>query len=299
MPLQTRIQTWIKQGCPSGFLPRVEAKSNAKDNIACSQDFFESIIEINFRKQPELVEIFRILDKKTILEKLAAYKNIDVTTGKVLLHLDEIHDLSDFMQLQHFLKKELPDLPVMFATSLSQYHLTQLATPNKIIYFLGNSLNCTLKDTFPGHEICALLDRENGEFYDNLESAKKAALHLSYCMNKFNDEYTGPLKPGTPKTVKLLCYQHPIFEVAAGSEKCTRIFLPTKLNQRLDASSEYKELSYAVARYDGLTSGSLWYAKALTFWEEPATQKVEIIGTAVASTATAIYHLAKKSPGKP
>jgi hypothetical protein len=294
MSLQTLIQAWIKKGCPSGFLPRVEAKSNAKENIACAQEFFESIIEINFKNQPELVEIFCVLDKKIILEKLAAYKNIDVTTGKVLLHLDEIQYLPDFMQLQQFLATALPDIPVMIATSLSQYRLTRLTAPDKIIYFLGNTLNCTLKDTFPGHEICAVLDRENGEFFDDLESAKKAALHLSYCMHKFDDEYTGPLKPDTPAAIKLFCYQHPIFEVTAGSEKCTRIFLPKKLNQRLNGNSEYKELSYAVARYDGLTSSSLWYAKAVAFWEEPTTQKMEAIRSSVTSTATALYGLAKK-----
>jgi hypothetical protein len=294
MSLKILIQAWLKQGCPSGFLPRVEEKSNAKNNIACSQELFESIVAINFRTQPELIEIFRVLDQETILKKLAAYQNIDVTTGKVLLHLDEIQCLPNFMQLQRFLETDWPGLPVMFATSLSPYRLTQISAPGKIIYILGNTLNCTLNDVFDGHEICALLDRENGEFCDDLDSAKKKALYLSYGIHKFDDEFSGPLKPGTPASVKLFCYHHPIFEVTAGSGKCTRIFLPKTLNTRLHSNSEYEELSYAVARYDGLKSCSLWYAKVAMFWEEPTTQKVEAITTAVTNTATAIYRYSKK-----
>lgn len=291
MMLRAMIKNWVDNGCSKILTPRAEGQSIPKANVTHSKEFFKSVIDINFYARPALAKIFSKLDKQAVLNAIETEMQTKIIPDQILLHLNEPNLLPNLAEVLEFLQTQLPELPVMIATSLSEYRFTLRCSPDKTVYFVGNSLNCTTKDKFPGHEICSQLDERECNFFDDFAKAKADAIKISYNIHRLNDELTGPAKADAPN-IKPFCYHQPIFEMVAG--KCTRVFLPKKLNERLNTTSEYEEYNYATIRYEGLTSYERTYAQAINFWNEPnKKQAIVDAATTTLNAATAAFTFSK------
>ena len=90
---------------------------------------FEHFIEINFEKQPDMLEVFRkIHDVHELANSLSMLYNTPVIPGKTLLFIDEIQDSVDAIKSLWAFKEDFPELHVVAAGSLLEFALKGLSS---------------------------------------------------------------------------------------------------------------------------------------------------------------------------
>lgn len=63
---------------------------------------FDSLVEINFDKHPEKMQLFKSRKIDKILELLQVDSNIDISPGKTLLFFDEIQTAPEILPLLRY-----------------------------------------------------------------------------------------------------------------------------------------------------------------------------------------------------
>ncbi len=105
---------------------RQVGKSTAVRELAKS---FETLVEINFEKQPIYGTLFRDdLDVKRIVSQISAMCGTSIVPGKALLFLDEIQECPRAIMALRFFKEDMPELHVIAAGSLLEFALNELPT---------------------------------------------------------------------------------------------------------------------------------------------------------------------------
>lgn len=92
----------------------------------CAEKCKKKLIEIDFEKDPEYVEIFKSQDPKTILMMLGALLNQDIQASSIILFLDEIQKTPEILQTLRYFYENMPELPVIAAGSLLDFALQDL-----------------------------------------------------------------------------------------------------------------------------------------------------------------------------
>ncbi|MCP4294659.1 MAG: ATP-binding protein [Proteobacteria bacterium] len=84
---------------------------------------FDSLITLNFEKNPEYKEIFKSFDPSEIIERITLFTNKRIVPGKTLLFLDEVQECpSAIMSLRYFFE-EKQSLHIIAAGSLLEFVL--------------------------------------------------------------------------------------------------------------------------------------------------------------------------------
>ena len=90
---------------------------------------FDHFIEVNFEKQPNMLEVFqKVHDVHELTNRLSMYYNTPVIPGKTLLFIDEIQDSVDAIKSLWAFKEDFPDLHVVAAGSLLEFALKGLSS---------------------------------------------------------------------------------------------------------------------------------------------------------------------------
>ncbi len=90
---------------------------------------FEHFIEVNFEKQPDMLEVFqKIHDVHELTNRLSMYYNTPVIPGKTLLFIDEIQDSVDAIKSLWSFKEDFSELHVVAAGSLLEFALKDLSS---------------------------------------------------------------------------------------------------------------------------------------------------------------------------
>lgn len=90
---------------------------------------FEHFIEVNFEKQPDMLEVFqKIHDVHELTNRLSMYYNTPVIPGKTLLFIDEIQDSVDAIKSLWSFKEDFSELHVVAAGSLLEFALKGLSS---------------------------------------------------------------------------------------------------------------------------------------------------------------------------
>lgn len=84
---------------------------------------FEQFIYLNFERNPEYKDIFKILDPAAIVERIALFTGKRTIAGKTLLFLDEIQECPDAIVSLRYFYEEMPGLHVIGAGSLLEFAL--------------------------------------------------------------------------------------------------------------------------------------------------------------------------------
>ena len=101
-------------------------KSWAVEHLGETFDYF---IEVNFEKQPNMLEVFqKVHDVHELTNRLSMYYNTPVIPGKTLLFIDEIQDSVDAIKSLWAFKEDFPDLHVVAAGSLLEFALKGLSS---------------------------------------------------------------------------------------------------------------------------------------------------------------------------
>lgn len=90
-----------------------------------AQSDFESLVEINFERDPAVAELFQPGDPKGILERLGVLLDQPIHPGKTLLFLDEIQAAPEVIASLRYFFEELPELHIIGAGSLLELALEQ------------------------------------------------------------------------------------------------------------------------------------------------------------------------------
>lgn len=105
---------------------RQVGKSWAVEHLGETFDYF---IEVNFEKQPNMLEVFqKVRDVHELMNRLSMYYNTPVIPGKTLLFIDEIQDSVDAIKSLWAFKEDFPDLHVVAAGSLLEFALKGLSS---------------------------------------------------------------------------------------------------------------------------------------------------------------------------
>lgn len=143
-----------------------------------------NLIELNFERFPNLVDLFKTNDPEEILRNIEAELAIKVDPDKSLLFLDEIQATPElFIKLRWF-KEEMPELPVIAAGSLVELAISnqQYSMPvGRITYFFLEQMSFFEYLKATGND--ALFEK-----LDTLElhSVMPASLHEK-CLNLYYD----------------------------------------------------------------------------------------------------------------
>ncbi len=90
---------------------------------------FESFVEINFERKPNIAQIFKgDLDAKRIIESITTVTGEDIIPGKTLLFLDEIQICKEAIASLRFFWEDIPELHVVAAGSLLEFALNEIPT---------------------------------------------------------------------------------------------------------------------------------------------------------------------------
>ena len=90
---------------------------------------FDYYLEVNFEKDSAIHSFFQeSLEPSGICEKLSAYYDIPIITGKTLLFFDEIQACLPAIRALRFFYEKMPDLHVTAAGSLLEFALEQIPT---------------------------------------------------------------------------------------------------------------------------------------------------------------------------
>lgn len=101
-------------------------KSSSVRNLGAT---FESFVEVNFDKRPELKSIFsHNLSPQRIIAELSAVFTINIRPGETLLFIDEIQECEGAITALRYFREELPELHVIAAGSLLEFTLKDIAS---------------------------------------------------------------------------------------------------------------------------------------------------------------------------
>ena len=84
---------------------------------------FDSLITLNFEKNPEYKEIFNSLDPRNILEKITLFTGKRIEPGKTLIFFDEVQDCASAIMALRYFYEEMPLLHIVAAGSLVEFTL--------------------------------------------------------------------------------------------------------------------------------------------------------------------------------
>jgi uncharacterized protein len=84
---------------------------------------FDSLITLNFEKNPEYKEIFKSLDPDEIIERITLFTQKKVLPGKTLLFLDEVQECASALMALRYFFEEKQSLHVIAAGSLLEFTL--------------------------------------------------------------------------------------------------------------------------------------------------------------------------------
>lgn len=90
-----------------------------------AREQFDSLVEINFEREPEAATLFESKSPRRILPLLEARYNRSVSPGKSLLFLDEIQAAPTVLAALRYFHEELPQLHVVAAGSLLEFVLEE------------------------------------------------------------------------------------------------------------------------------------------------------------------------------
>ena len=98
---------------------------------------FDSFVEINLEKNPELIKIFEYnLDPFRISRELSLALQQPITPGETLLFIDEIQEHPRAIIALRYFYEEMPELHVIAAGSLVDFAIEQVGVPVGRIQFL-------------------------------------------------------------------------------------------------------------------------------------------------------------------
>ncbi|RLB74128.1 MAG: AAA family ATPase [Deltaproteobacteria bacterium] len=86
---------------------------------------FDFLVEINFDKHPEKVQLFKSRKIDKIIDLLQIDSDIDITPGKTLLFFDEIQAAPEIVPLLRYFYEERPDIHIICAGSLLEFLLAE------------------------------------------------------------------------------------------------------------------------------------------------------------------------------
>lgn len=99
-------------------------KSSSVRHLAES---FDSYIEVNFEKQPELASLFALVnDVRELASRLAMLKGVALMPGRTLLFIDEIQACPEAIRSLWRFKEDFPELHVVAAGSLLEFALKDM-----------------------------------------------------------------------------------------------------------------------------------------------------------------------------
>jgi len=98
---------------------------------------FDSFVEINLEKNPELIKIFETdLNPQRIINELSIILNKKIVPGKTLLFLDEIQVFPRALIATRYFYEELPELHVIAAGSLLDFAIEEVGIPVGRVTFM-------------------------------------------------------------------------------------------------------------------------------------------------------------------
>ena len=86
---------------------------------------FDFLLEINFDKNPEKVELFKSREVDKIIELLQVDSDTCISPGKTLLFFDEIQAAPGILPLLRYFYEERPDIHIICAGSLLEFLLVE------------------------------------------------------------------------------------------------------------------------------------------------------------------------------
>lgn len=90
---------------------------------------FTHFAEVNFEEEPAVKAFFEdSLNPEGICQKLGAYFNVPIKSGKTLLFLDEIQACPNALKSLRFFHEKTPDLHVVAAGSLLEFSMNEMAS---------------------------------------------------------------------------------------------------------------------------------------------------------------------------
>lgn len=90
---------------------------------------FENFVEINFERQPRMVQLFKgDLSARPIVSAIASLVGKPVVAGKTLLFFDEIQQCSEAISALRYFWEDIPDLHVIAAGSLLEFTLQDISS---------------------------------------------------------------------------------------------------------------------------------------------------------------------------
>jgi predicted AAA+ superfamily ATPase len=99
---------------------------------------YDSFVEINFEKQPEMKLVFDLdLDPIRITKDLAFHTNKAIIPGETLLFFDEIQEAPKVLLALRYFYEEMPELHVIAAGSLLEFTIQQVGVPVGRVEFLN------------------------------------------------------------------------------------------------------------------------------------------------------------------
>ncbi len=84
---------------------------------------FDSLVTLNFEKNPEYKEIFTSLEPRNILERIALFTGKGIDPGKTLIFFDEVQDCTPAIMALRYFYEEMPSLHIIAAGSLVEFTL--------------------------------------------------------------------------------------------------------------------------------------------------------------------------------
>ena len=123
------LMEWKNQKEHKPLLLRGARQVGKSFSIRHLGETFESYIEVNFEKHPELKEIFvAVSDVHEIANRLALIAGKSIEPGKTLLFLDEIQACTPAIKSLWAFKEDFPELHVIAAGSLLEFTLKDLSS---------------------------------------------------------------------------------------------------------------------------------------------------------------------------
>lgn len=98
---------------------------------------FDTYIEVNFEKKPELKEVFeKDLDPKRLIRILALEYEKEIVPGKTLIFFDEVQEVPRALIALRYFYEEMPDMHILAAGSLLSLAIAEVGIPvGRISFF--------------------------------------------------------------------------------------------------------------------------------------------------------------------
>lgn len=122
--IDTALLAWKNEVVRQPLLLRGARQVGKSSSIRHLGKQFESVVEINFERNPEYRKAFAdTRDPKLLCSLIGAITRQPITPGKTLLFLDEIQAAPEALMALRFFCEELPDLHLVAAGSLLEFTL--------------------------------------------------------------------------------------------------------------------------------------------------------------------------------